>query len=578
MHFKRPKFYTSFAALNMSQFFSALNDNIFKLLLVFLMITIKGPEHANTILALVGAVFVIPFLLFASLAGSLADRFSKGSIIHFTRLLEIVIMGLGVIAFAFQTALGGYTVLFLMATQSAIFSPAKYGVIPEIVARGRISHCNGVLTATTYLAIILGTFLASFLSEITQKNFVLASSFCVLIALMSTAVSLGIKKTKAQAAKTKVSTRFISDILKTLKRSRQIRYLFPTIVFGAFFLFMGAYTQLNIIPFAMQALHLSAIQGGYLFLMTAIGIGIGSFLAGRFSGKEVELGFIPLSALGIGVVLMALFFFRHNFHVVVPLLILLGLFGGFYAVPVDAFIQTSSPNVDRGRNVAAANFLSFLGVILASFFIAFLGNVLGLSAAAGFFIVGIMTLVLAVVLLIVMADQVIRLLIAKTGYLLWNLKVVGRTNLRLTPPALLVGPRTSWLDTVVVMATLPRLIRYIVPIEKDALKRQTRFYRLLHIIPVDLKHFAPLGMPILHEIKKELQLGHSVCLMYPVDLPEESMESWKAALKKHLQDIAIPILPIHISRTAPPKEAGHIAQFLSLFRQPIKVSYGGKIR
>ncbi|NGX55598.1 MAG: Lysophospholipid transporter LplT [Chlamydiae bacterium] len=578
MHFKRPKFYTSFAALNMSQFFSALNDNIFKLLLVFLMITIKGPEHSNTILALVGAVFVIPFLLFASLAGSLADRFSKGSIIYFTRLLEIIIMSLGVVAFAFQTALGGYTVLFLMATQSALFSPAKYGVIPEIVAKGRISHCNGVLTATTYLAIILGTFLASFLSEVTHKNFVVASSFCVLIALVSTAVSLGIKKTKPQAATTKVSTRFIKDILATLKRARRIRYLFPTIVFGAFFLFMGAYTQLNIIPFAMQALDLSAIQGGYLFLMTAIGIGIGSFLAGRFSGKEVELGFIPLAAFGIGVALTTLFFFRHNFHVVVPLLILLGLCGGFYAVPVDAFIQTASPKADRGRNVAAANFLSFLGVILASFFIAFLGNVLDLSAASGFFIVGIMTLMLSVVLLFVMADQVMRLLIAKVGYLLWNLKVMGRTNLRLSPPALLVGPRTSWLDTVVVMATLPRLIRYIVPIEKNALKRKTRFYRLLRIIPIDIEYFAPIGMPTLHEIKKELQLGHSVCLMYPVDLPEESMASWKAALEKHLQEVAVPVIPIHISRTAPPKGVGHISQFFSLFKHPIKVSYGSKLQ
>ena len=211
-----------------------------------------------------------------------------------------------------------------MAVQSALFSPCKYGIIPEIVPKSKISHCNGIITATTYLAIILGTFLASFLTEITYKNFVLAGSICVGVAFLGLFACLGIEKTKPQAEKKKVSTRFISDIIQTLKRARKRRYLLTTLIFGAYFLFMGSYTQLNIIPFTLQSLHLSEVQGGYLFLMTAIGIGIGSYLAGRLSRNEVELGFVPLAALGMMIAFFGLHLFAAHFFVVVLLLVLLG--------------------------------------------------------------------------------------------------------------------------------------------------------------------------------------------------------------------------------------------------------------
>src|SRR5262249_25250948 len=157
----------------------------------------------------------------------------------------------------------------------------------------------------------------------------------------------------------KVSARFISEILKSLRLAKKIRYLLPTLVFGAYFLFMGAYTQLNIIPFTLQSLHLSEVHGGYLFLMTAIGIGIGSYLAWKVSGKEVELGFVTLSVIGVALCFFGLYLFQFHFFIVVPLLILLGFCGGFYIVPIDAFIQVASPDKDRGQNVATGNFLSF---------------------------------------------------------------------------------------------------------------------------------------------------------------------------------------------------------------------------
>lgn len=563
--------FTSFTALNIVQFLTALNDNIYKLLLIFLLINLEGPEHSNAILAFAGAIFVIPFLLFASIAGTLADRYSKRAIITLTRLTEIVVVSLGVVSFVYKSVVGGYGVLFLMATQSAIFSPCKYGILPEIVKKEKLSHYNGLMTATTYLAIIIGTFLASFLADITHKNFVTCAYVCVVIAILGSIVSWKIEKTLPQAKDKKISMHFIGEICATLKRARRIRYLLVVIVFGAYFLFLGSYVQLNIIPYAIQSLHRTEIQGGYLFLMTAIGIGIGSFLAGRISGKEIEIGFVPLSAIGLFIVLLGLFFFATNFYVVMPLLTLLGILGGFYIVPIDAFIQEASPSQDRGQNVAAANFLNFCGVILAAGLIGLMGSLMHLSAAFGFFVMALITFCIALLLIILMADQVLRLFVARTATLFWNLKVQGRKNIHFKKPALLVAPRRSWVDTIVVMATLPRLIRYVVPIRGKFLQSRKFLYRLLALIPFDHKRLSSLDTLALHTIKKELSIGHSVCLMIPY-CGQTPLPEWKAQIEELLKEN--PIVPIHIVRPENPENASYLKQILSLFKHPIRISYG----
>ncbi len=566
MLFSKPKFFTSFAALNVTQFLAAFNDNFYKLLLIFFLIATKGEEHSNTILALAGAIFVIPFLLFASLSGTLADRFSKRSIIYFTRLLEILTTSMALFAFVFESAIAGYTVLFLMATHSALFSPCKFGIIPEIVSKEKISGYNGIITASTYLAIILGTFGASFLTDITGRNFVLGGIFCVGVSALGLLAALGIQKTKPQAADTKVSVRMVSTIIEALVRARKRRYLLHALVFGAYFLFLGAYTQLNIIPFTLQSLHLSDVQGGYLFLMTAIGIGIGSFTVGRLSGGDVELGFVPLAALGVTLCFILLFLFSSHLFVVVPLLMFVGFFGGFFVVPIDTFIQVASPKEHRGQNLAAANFLSFVGVIVASLLIAFFGSLLGLQARTGFLLVGLLSGVIGVSLLLLFADQVLRLLVANFSKRYLDLHVAGRKRVRSENPVLLIAQRRSWIDTFLVMATLPRLIRYIVPTKP----KRRLFYKFLRFIPLDIEHYSPIGKQALEAIKSELAEGQTVCLMHPVDFHSKKLEEWEEALKK---EIEVPIVPVRIERPSA-RQMGRRAQLKSLRGHRIRIVYG----
>lgn len=516
---------------------------------------------------------MIPFILFAATAGTLADRFSKRSIIYFTRGMEILTTLLGLLAFVFKSAFGGYAVLFLLSLQSALFSPCKYGIIPEIVAKERISHYNGVISATTYLAIIFGTFFASFLTQATQENFVLAASFTVLVAIIGACAALGIEKTMPQAAEKKIAINFFMGIMRSLQRARRRRYLFATILIGAYFLFMGAYVQLNIIPYALQSLHMSEVQGGYLFLITALGIGLGSFCAGQLSSHEVEIGCVPFATLGSGICFLLLFALHVHPIAVMILLFLLGICGGFFIIPVEIFIQVTSPDADRGENVAAANFLSFVGVIFASVFLALLGNGLGLSSAAGFLTLGILTLLLAIILALLFADQVLRLCLSLTGRLFWKLKVIGRRRLTSQPPVVIVGQRRSWLDIVILMATLPREVRYIVPTEPET-KRHPIYYRLLKVIPLDSSYYTPIGTLALHEIEKELSQGHSVCIMHPLIDSDPQMKEWRELVEAWLHDVHIKALPLYIIHEGSLIPPNRFLQFFTLFGKPVKVGFG----
>lgn len=269
---------SSFTYLNATQFLGALNDNVYKLLIIYFLIQLEGIEHSPRILATSGVIFVMPFLLFSAYSGTIADCLSKRNIIVFTKIFELLIMVIGVFAFAYESKFISLSVLFLLATQSAIFSPSKYGIIPELVETEKISAANGLLTSFTFLAIIFGTFLASFLLDITNRNFIIASSFCTLVSLAGVVVSFCIEYTPPSGPKKKVSILFLTEIYNSLKIAKDDTALFTCILGSAFFLFIGAFVQLNMIPFAVQSLHLTDIQGGYLFLLTSLGIGVGSLI------------------------------------------------------------------------------------------------------------------------------------------------------------------------------------------------------------------------------------------------------------------------------------------------------------
>ncbi len=378
-----------------------LNDNLFKILIVFLLIGIYGTAEASSVLAKVGATFVLPFLLFSQTSGILADKVSKKKITVGVKWLELFIAIVGVFVFFYQLAWAAYVMLFLMATQSAIFGPAKYGIVPELVEKDQIAKANGSLTASMYLACIIGTFLASFLTDMTDKHLTFAVLFCVLVAVVGLLSSFKIQPTPKIGTEKKLNTFPLKELYQTLKESTKRPFLITAIVSSSFFLFVAAFIQLNIIPFAIQRLNLDETKGGYLFLFSAIGIASGSFLAGKLS-KRGKFTISYFGALGMALSFILTALFSSHLIAVIVILILMGVFGGLFVVPMDTFIQTQSPENMRGQVIATNSFLSFLGVLVASFLLFILEPFGPYASSLGFFVVGI--LIFCMSFLILRAD------------------------------------------------------------------------------------------------------------------------------------------------------------------------------
>lgn len=564
---------SSFTYLNVTQFLGALNDNVYKFLLVYFLIQMEGLENSPRILAITGAVFVAPFLLFSSTSGTLADRLSKRNIIVFTKILEFVIMAAGVLAFVFASKLMSLIILFMMATSSAIFGPSKYGIIPELVASDRISQANGLLSMFTFLAIIAGTFLPSFLLDHTGYNFILASFFCTAIALIGLLTSFCIEETPPGGSDKKVNPRIIKEIYDTLKLAKEEPSLLMAVLASAYFMFCAAFFQLNMIPYAVTMLGLTDLQGGYLFCLTALGIGTGSVLAGKISGKEVELALVPLGGIGLTVGCFFLDYFSTDVSMVVPMVIILGMFGGIYVIPLDSYIQTASPKEYRGQVVAAGNFLSFFGVLLACGFLDIISQSLGLEPDTGFFIIGMMTLFVCCIIGYQFFDYVTRFVAMVFSRLRFQMTFAGREHIPETP-AIYVCSHTAWNDTLVMMGAQRRRMRFFIEQEQKHSRFMRRLYHILRVVLMPPIETIEHNQECLNMLKRTLANGISVCLFVEGENVADEQKRLSLALQDLLGDTNVQLLPVFIDKGEKQKQPRIFTRLWNAFRVPALVTFG----
>lgn len=487
--------WVSFRYLNIAQFIGAMNDNIFKLLLAFCFIQLEGAASSNRILSIAGAVYVLPFILMSTTAGIIADRYSKRTIIVATRIAELLVLLFGMVAFALQSQFLAFTALFLLATHSAIFGPCKYGIVPEIIPKESISKANGILTSFSYVAIIVGTFLAAFLADITNRHFIVALIFCCIFSFISILASFRIQKTPPAGSHKKVTPWLLTEVIENLRIIRNEPSLLSAVLGSSFFLFVGSYVQLNMIPFAMKVLNLSDVQGGYMFLLTAFGIGIGSLLAGKLSGKSVEFGLVPLGGISMAICCIGLDYYSDSLSTVLTLVFLIGFFGGIYLVPLDSYIQVASPKTHRGQIVATGNVLGFGGVLMSALAMYILSEIVGLSPAQGFTVVGVVTLLMATCISISMSGYVIRLFSLVISYFLFPAYLKGKEQVPLDKPSVFLVPQSFWPWAAVLLASQRRRMRLFTLAPQTSPPFPANIAR--HMIPIlelhDIHEIAPSG-------------------------------------------------------------------------------------
>jgi acyl-[acyl-carrier-protein]-phospholipid O-acyltransferase / long-chain-fatty-acid--[acyl-carrier-protein] ligase len=385
----------SFCWLNAAQFGGAFNDNVFRLLVVLFLITLGGEEDASRINALVGAIFVLPFLLFTPVAGVLASRLSKRHIAVGVKVAEVAAMVLAVLAFYQERVWMAYAVVFLMSTQSAIFGPSKYGIVPELVGRDRLSRANSLLVLFTYLAIILGTAAAPFMDTLTDSHYPATAWACLWIALAGLGAALKVEVTPIMNGDDAVRPVFIRELFRTWRQIRGQRKLRIAIAAAAYFLFLGGFIQMNIIPYGIQVFGLSKQHSTYLFLPAAMGIGLGAWLVGKWSGRNIKLHFVPIGITGVIIGSLALHLASIQVPIVAVIMFGLGLSAGFFIVPLEAYIQDQSPDRQRGEVLALKAFLAWSGVLAAAVLLMVFDK-LGLTPSQGFAAVGVLSMVMLI--------------------------------------------------------------------------------------------------------------------------------------------------------------------------------------
>ena len=349
-----------------TQFLGAFNDNLFKIVVSMLAVRAAAGAGSGGELSLVGAVFILPFLLFSGYAGQVGDIYSKRTVLVVTKSLEIVAATLGLIAFLAGHLELTYVVLFLIALQATFFSPAKYGILPEILPDKDLSRANGVLEMSTFVAIVVGTALGSFMFDAWHDRLWLIGVMVVAVAIVGTATSFRIPQVRAQSPERRMNWNPWSEIGAGFARLRGDRVLLQTVIGSSYFWFLGALLQLVMILFGAEVMGLSDRWVGILSTFAAIGIGAGSMAAGRLSGDKVELGLTPIGAIGMGVFSLLLARSGGSFALAAVNLTLVGFFGGLFAVPLNAMMQQRSGDRERGRVMAVNNFFNTVGIMLAS--------------------------------------------------------------------------------------------------------------------------------------------------------------------------------------------------------------------
>jgi acyl-[acyl-carrier-protein]-phospholipid O-acyltransferase / long-chain-fatty-acid--[acyl-carrier-protein] ligase len=446
-----------------TQFLGAFNDNFFKFVVTMVAVhTAIDAAAAGRNVSLVGIVFVVPFLLFSGYAGQLADRFSKRTVLIVTKSLEIAATSLSVVAFASGRLELTYVVLFLIAVQATFFSPAKYGVLPEMLPDRDLSRANGVLEMSTFVAIVAGGAVGTVLFDAWRDRLWLVGLVVVVIAVVGFAASFGIPRVPAAAPATRFRLNPWAEIVEGVKDLSRDRTLSLTVVGLSYFWFLGALLQSVMVLFGRDVLNLADAWIGPLTAAAAVGIGVGSLAAGRLSGDKVELGLAPLGAFGMGLSALGLSLCTRSAVAAAVMLTLVGFFGGLFAVPLNALLQQRGSPETKGRLMATNNFANMLAVALASGALWICRSELDLSPVRIIVVFSVVTLISSVYVLAIVPEFFVRFSLWLLTHTIYRIRIVGEQNVPFRGPALLVCNHLSHVDGFLVGSCVQRFIRFLV--------------------------------------------------------------------------------------------------------------------
>ena len=380
-----------FLPMFLTQFFGALNDNVYKqaLLLVFTYGLISQQSaNVSTLNNLAALLFILPYFIFSATAGQLADKYERAQLVRAIKLLEIIIMLIATVGFLLGSLWLLLTALFLMGVQSTFFGPIKYAILPEALKPHELMSGNAIFQSGTSIAILLGMILGGAVISVSAGNLVWVSLTVVIIALIGYASSRFVLTQRVTAPDIQIDWNFFRTSFQTLKYAKSLPMIFLILLGNSWYWFYGA-TYLTQIPqLTQQNLHASENVVSLLLTLFSVGIGVGSLLCRKIGGTEVNIKMVPIGAVGLTIFafylagalafvpektgallgLSEVFQQGWSYYHVMCAVTLLGISGGFYIVPLYAMMQAYSPRSHRARVVAANNILNAIFMVSSAIF------------------------------------------------------------------------------------------------------------------------------------------------------------------------------------------------------------------
>jgi 1-acyl-sn-glycerol-3-phosphate acyltransferase len=555
-----------FAPFFWTQFFGAANDNVLKFAFTVLVtyqlnVAWLSPEKAGLVIS---AVFILPFVLLSATSGQLADKYDKAAMMRFIKWFEIAIMALASWGFVGQHVALLLGCLFLMGVHSTLFGPVKYAYLPQHLNDQEITGGNGMVEMGTFVAILLGQLAGGLLVVVPGMGPELAAGACMVIAVLGRLTAQGIPASPPHDVRLAINWNPVSETFRNLKLAGQDIVVFRSLLGISWMWFFGA-TFLSQFPsFAKDVLHGDAHVASLLLVLFSVGVGIGSLLCEVLSRRQVEIGLVPLGAIGMSIFAIDLYFsvshlaapagaawglsdFVGQGQHVRPMfdLFMLSLSAGLYSVPMYALIQMRALASHRARIIAANNILNALFMIGSSLIAGALLH-FGVSIPGVFLVAGIANAVVAGYIFFLVPEYLLRFIAFVLTRTVYRFRIQGDTNIPATGAAIVVCNHVSFVDPVLLMAASPRPIRFLMDARIFRTPGLGTFFRLAKAIPIASRNDDPAAYEAAFAAADQVLAEGDLLGIFPEGgiTSDGTLKPFKGGIMRILEQRPVPVIPL----------------------------------
>jgi 1-acyl-sn-glycerol-3-phosphate acyltransferase len=553
-----------FAPFFWTQFLGAGNDNLFKFAFT-VMVTYQlhsellEPKMAGLV---IGALFILPFLLFSATSGQLTDKYDKTRVIRFVKSLEIAIMLLAAWGFWTSDVIVLLACVFLMGLHSTLFGPVKFAYLPQHLNEQELTGGNGMVEMGTFVAILLGQVAGGVLVGIPEVGRHYVAIACVAVAVIGRISAQFVPPSPSTDPHLTINWNPITETWRNLMLAHQNIVVFRSLLGISWMWFFGAVFLSLFPPFAKDVLHGNEQVASLLLVVFSVGIGVGSLLCEVLSRRHVEIGLVPLGAIGMSVFAVDLYFASRglapasglaigqfvsqpaNWRVMADLA-LLALFAGLYSVPMYALIQLRSQPSHRARIIAANNILNALFMIVSAVGVGLLLK-LGMTIPEVFLVTGLLNAVVAFYIFMLVPEYLLRFVAFITTRVVYRFKVRGDENIPVQGPAILVCNHVSFVDAVLLMAASPRPIRFIMDHRIFQVPVLGWLFRLAKAIPIAPQREDPAVYDnAFKQARQVLADGDLLCIFPEGAITRDGeLGEFKGGVMKVLETHPVPVIPL----------------------------------